>query len=99
MPLDRMVGTIQCASGLLKERVVVCSNCGAQTLPGDEFCDECGSPVGAGCASCGFVNRVGARFFGWLDRPLRAPRGYSSAGKIAWFLGTPVSGAVCARAF
>jgi class 3 adenylate cyclase/tetratricopeptide (TPR) repeat protein len=41
---------------------VVCSNCGAATLPGDEFCDECGAPIAEGCASCGFVNRVGAKF-------------------------------------
>jgi class 3 adenylate cyclase/predicted ATPase len=41
---------------------VVCSNCGAATLPGDEFCDECGAAIAEGCASCGFVNRVGARF-------------------------------------
>jgi class 3 adenylate cyclase/tetratricopeptide (TPR) repeat protein len=41
---------------------VVCSNCGATTLPGDEFCDECGAPVAEGCASCGFINRVGAKF-------------------------------------
>ena len=41
---------------------MVCSNCGAQTLPGDEFCDECGAAIAEGCASCGFVNRVGAKF-------------------------------------
>ena len=41
---------------------MVCSNCGAATLPGDEFCDECGAAIAEGCASCGFVNRVGAKF-------------------------------------
>jgi class 3 adenylate cyclase/tetratricopeptide (TPR) repeat protein len=41
---------------------VVCSNCGAATLPGDEFCDECGAAIAEGCPSCGFVNRVEAKF-------------------------------------
>ena len=41
---------------------MVCSNCGAETLPGDEFCDTCGSPIGEPCVSCGFVNRAQARF-------------------------------------
>ena len=41
---------------------MVCSNCGAATLPGDEFCDECGVAVAGGCASCGFVNRLEAKF-------------------------------------
>ncbi|OLC16093.1 MAG: hypothetical protein AUH29_06170 [Candidatus Rokubacteria bacterium 13_1_40CM_69_27] len=50
-----------------------CPKCTAPNTPEAVFCDECGSPLEAACATCGDRNRAGAKFCKKCGRPLAAP--------------------------
>jgi len=41
---------------------VNCTYCGAENIAGAKFCNECGTPIAAGCPNCGATNKPGARF-------------------------------------
>jgi class 3 adenylate cyclase/tetratricopeptide (TPR) repeat protein len=41
---------------------VICSNCGAENIPGAKFCNDCGTALAAGCPNCGATNKPGAKF-------------------------------------
>jgi class 3 adenylate cyclase/predicted ATPase len=41
---------------------VICANCGSANEAGAKFCNECGSPLAAGCPNCGATNKPGAKF-------------------------------------
>ncbi len=43
---------------------MTCSSCGRENDAGLKFCNECGSPLQAGCPNCGASNKPGAKFCG-----------------------------------
>jgi hypothetical protein len=51
---------------------VTCAACGAENLPGDAFCDQCGSCLASACPSCGTDYRPEARFCRSCGTPLGA---------------------------
>ncbi|HEU0304671.1 MAG TPA: adenylate/guanylate cyclase domain-containing protein [Gaiellaceae bacterium] len=44
--------------------MITCSNCGAESPSGQNFCGECGTALAATCASCGAANPPGQKFCG-----------------------------------
>ncbi len=49
---------------------MICATCAAENQPGAKFCNECGSPLAAGCPNCGATNKPGAKFCNECGTPL-----------------------------
>jgi class 3 adenylate cyclase/tetratricopeptide (TPR) repeat protein len=71
---------------------VVCSNCGAETIPGSKFCGECGAAVAQVCAACGFANGGTEKFCRQCGASLGAAgRGTTSAPPLASAAPDPIN--------
>jgi predicted nucleic acid-binding Zn ribbon protein len=46
------------------EESLACPFCGAEVRPGQKFCFDCGTRLGANCTNCGAPLIEGARFCG-----------------------------------
>ena len=50
-----------------------CPSCHHENRPDAKFCNECASPLAAGCATCGTENPPGAKFCNQCASPLGTP--------------------------
>lgn len=58
-----------------------CPRCSGENSAGVKFCGRCGSPLGAECFSCGFINPPEHRFCGQCGVPLVEPRPQNSVSR------------------
>ena len=59
---------------------MVCSNCGKETLPGDDFCGKCGTQLARSCPSCGFATDATDTFCRKCGAPLGVTGGDAAVG-------------------
>ena len=69
----------------LREKLMKCPRCSAETTAAHRFCTRCGDPLPQTCAACGTLNEPSARFcgqcgMGWCGRFKQRLRDGEAAG-------------------
>jgi hypothetical protein len=60
-----------------------CPQCQSENPAGAQFCNACGTRLGAVCSACGQVNPPGSRFCNTCGQPLAAPAPMPAALRFA----------------
>jgi len=72
------LGDTRGASACFPGKAMRCTKCGRENPESQQFCGDCGSPLGNSCARCGVENPAGQKYCGdcgaSLSQPTAAPQ-------------------------